>query len=460
MWKRVPVVYWLTLSVSAVVFLLWLLPIFAIAQSIPTTLGWYEIPNSQLRSVCPNPSAYQQIQGNEGCSAIVEDWAGGALDTTRNRLIIMGGGHGGYAGNELYALDLNTLTMERLNEPSTVIRDGCTNGGTYADGKPVSRHTYNHLEYLPNQDAIFMWGGSQWQCGYFIGDTWFFNLPTLTWTKKSSANGPTANFGRAVAYDSNSNLIYARDDFDLYSYNPASNAWTKRSYSSAGMSDYKTGIIDPIRKKYYLHTNSSGATLYWYDISSPTASVTLQSGQTSGCSGFIGDYRAGWAFDSTQNRIVGWNGGNTIYILNPDTLSCTTVSYSGGPATVPNGTFGRFRYVPSLNLFVVCNSVDANCYTLRLTSGSTSPSTVQTPTVSLTASLASVTSGSSANLTWSSSNASSCSASGGWSGAKPPAGSQSTGSLTATTVFTLACTGSGGSATQSVTVTVTSPSVS
>jgi hypothetical protein len=346
--------------------------------------------------------------------------------------------------------------MERLNEPSTVIRDGCTNGGIYADGKPVARHTYNHLEYLPNEDVVFMWGGSQWQCGYLTGDTWFFNLPTLTWTKKSSANGPTVSFGRAIAYDPNNKLIYARDDFDLYSYNPANNAWTKRSSSSAGMTDYKTGIIDPIRKRYYLHTNSSGATLYWYDISSPTASVALQSGQTLGCSGLIGDYRAGWAFDPTQNKIVGWNGGNTVYILNPDTLTCTTASYSGGPATVPNGTFGRFRYVPSLNIFVVCNSVDANCYTLRLTSGSAPPSTVQTPTVSLTASSTSVPSGSSTTLTWSSSNTNSCTASGGWSGTKAISGSQSTGNLTATTAFTLTCTGSGGSASQSATVTVAS----
>jgi hypothetical protein len=133
----------------------------------------------------------------------VADWAGGAFDTARNRLIIMGGKHGGYAGNEVYALDLDTLTMERLNEPSTVIRDGCTSGGTYADGKPVARHTYNHLEYLPNQDAIFLRGDSQWQCGYFIGDTWLFNLSTLTWTKKSRTNGPTVSFGRAAAYDPN-----------------------------------------------------------------------------------------------------------------------------------------------------------------------------------------------------------------------------------------------------------------
>ena len=72
-------------------------------------------------------------------------------------------------------------------------------------------------------------------------------------------------------------------------------------------------------------------------------------------------------YDAVQDRIVGWNGGDTVYILNPDTLSCTTVSYAGGPTAPGQGTYGRFRYSPSLNVFVVCNNVNQNCHTLRLT---------------------------------------------------------------------------------------------
>lgn len=340
---------------------------------IPSTLGWYEIPNTKLRAVCPPTSTYSQIQGNTGCAAVMGAWSGGSFDTAGNRLIMLGGGHADYAGNELYALDLNTLKMTRLNNPSTTVRDGCTSAGTYGDGTPVARHWYNHLEYLPNQNAVFAWGGSQWLCGGFSGQTWLFDLATLTWMQKTSTNGPKSGYGRAVAYDANSGLVYARDDYDLLSFNPAANTWTKRSSTQVGMSDSKTGLIDPVRKKYFIHTDLTGARLYWYDISSTTASVTLQSGTTSGCSGFIGNYGAGWAFDPVQNRIVGWNGGSTVYILNPDTLTCTTVSHSGGPTAEPNGTFGRFRYSPSLNVFVACNMVDSNCYTLRLTSGTGTP---------------------------------------------------------------------------------------
>jgi hypothetical protein len=57
-------------------------------------------------------------------------------------------------------------------------------------------------------------------------------------------------------------------------------------------------------------------------------------------------------------------------------------------------------------------------------------------------------------LTWNSTNATSCSASGGWTGTEPTNGTKSTGSLSTTTTYTLSCTGAGGNATQSVTVTV------
>jgi len=59
-----------------------------------------------------------------------------------------------------------------------------------------------------------------------------------------------------------------------------------------------------------------------------------------------------------------------------------------------------------------------------------------------------------ATLSWTSSSATSCTASNGWSGAKVTSGSESTGSLTSNKTYTLTCTGAGGSATNLVTVNV------
>lgn len=83
------------------------------------------------------------------------------------------------------------------------------------------------------------------------------------------------------------------------------------------------------------------------------------------------------------------------------------------------------------------------------------PSAAPAPTVALSASPTRVSAKGSSTLSWSSSNASSCNGmiSDGWSGAMPLSGSTVV-RLVADTTYTLACAGSGGSASKSVTVTV------
>ena len=90
----------------------------------------------------------------------------------------------------------------------------------------------------------------------------------------------------------------------------------------------------------------------------------------------------------------------------------------------------------------------------QATDGGTPPP--PSPTVNLSADPTSLQSGGSSQLSWSSTNASSCTASGGWTGSKQTSGNQTVGPLSSTTTFTLSCTGSGGTAQRSVTVTVTS----
>jgi hypothetical protein len=107
--------------------------------------------------------------------------------------------------------------------------------------------------------------------------------------------------------------------------------------------------------------------------------------------------------------------------------------------------------------------IAAASYMLVSCSGGGAPATATggaapapAPTVTLTAKPATVAAGSSATLTWTSTNATSCRASGGWSGARPVAGTESTAAIPTTTSYTLTCTGMGGSAQAAVTVTIMS----
>jgi hypothetical protein len=76
------------------------------------------------------------------------------------------------------------------------------------------------------------------------------------------------------------------------------------------------------------------------------------------------------------------------------------------------------------------------------------------PGVSLSANPPSVGEQGSTTLEWNSSNADSCNASGGWSGARETSGSEVVGPLSADVTYSLACSGPGGTGTDSVTVTV------
>ena len=67
-----------------------------------------------------------------------------------------------------------------------------------------------------------------------------------------------------------------------------------------------------------------------------------------------------------------------------------------------------------------------------------------------------ITSGSSVSLSWTSSNATSCVASIDWSGSKSTSGTQTVSTITSYKAFNITCTGSGGSATDTVIVNVTS----
>jgi hypothetical protein len=73
--------------------------------------------------------------------------------------------------------------------------------------------------------------------------------------------------------------------------------------------------------------------------------------------------------------------------------------------------------------------------------------------VTLTAQPASITTGGSATLTWTASQANACTASGGWSGSKSATGGTETVTPTATTTYTLRCVGTT-EETKNVTVTV------
>lgn len=111
-----------------------------------------------------------------------------------------------------------------------------------------------------------------------------------------------------------------------------------------------------------------------------------------------------------------------------------------------------------------CDGSSPTSYNWSLTVNGTSISGTHTcapaiplPVVTLTASPSTIDPGDSSTLTWTVSEATSCTASGGWAGAKAVGGGSEIVSPSVTTTYNLSCTGAGGT-TEATPVTVTSPS--
>jgi Cellulase (glycosyl hydrolase family 5)/Putative Ig domain len=95
-------------------------------------------------------------------------------------------------------------------------------------------------------------------------------------------------------------------------------------------------------------------------------------------------------------------------------------------------------------------SASLPAFSIQVTAG------VTNPTVALNASPSTVTAGSASTLSWSSTNASSCVASGSWSGSMGVSGTKGTGALSNTVTYTITCSGASGTtpASQSAKVAV------
>ena len=347
--------------------------------------GFCELANTKLESVCPDPSKYPDIQANEGCSGVINDWSGGAADEKRSRLIIWGGGHRGYFGNEVYALDLTSVSMQRLNDPSSIAGvdvNDCTSPEAYADGRPSSRHTYDGLAVIPDADEMFELSGAGIPCGYAVQGTWTLRLGAI----ESSPNGKAApwaemkpspfpnkaSYGVVSDYDPGTKTVIVNDTYNLWSYDLGANQYTLLNDSDATGAhiDYHmTGRVDPKRKLFIAvgGTLASGGGMQVFDIGSGSDHAQQDwTKQVTGCDALLSANSPGFAYDAGRDRFVGWAGGNTVYLFDPVAKKCETRTYGGGPKAQENGTFGRFRYFPALGVFAIVNDPNANAYTLRL----------------------------------------------------------------------------------------------
>lgn len=326
---------------------------------------WYEVPNTTMDSVQPNP-----VPDPGYISAVMGAWGGGAFDTKRDRLIVWGGGHTDYSGNEIYVFDLATLKWSRITDPSPFPPgdgDNRDDKVQHPDGAPISRHSYNYIAYIPDPvDRFFVGGGAGiWSSGQFEDtNTYLFDFDNLEWETKSTC--PVAYIAAfcAVAADGRVWQHGAGPASDLAVYDATNDTWTNHADDGGWFSYAYTCEVDTTRNRLLAVGNNR--TLAW-DLNNPNQTVTTL--QTTGDTEVEDSESPGLAYHAGSDRLIAWIGGASVYALDPDTNTWTKIDTTGAVspgAAAGNGTFGRFRYSPTSDLFVTVSAVNRNVFVYRL----------------------------------------------------------------------------------------------
>jgi hypothetical protein len=385
---------------------IWSIVLFC-ALSLPPLLaqGWQDLPNTKMSAVCTYPGSYN-------CAAVVASWSGGIADTTRNRLIVHGGGHGDSSDNAVYALSLTgTPGWSRIVNAGPPNPNYNTSCPISVDGStPNSSHTYDGLSYDFLHDLMIMLHGPV-NCsnGTHYGDLWSLNLGTLQWLRLDPVNGALGHQPKDYytpvpmtnSFDPNTGLSFISTTAELWSYNASTNTYVLLN-QSLSVPYTSVSVIDPVRKLLiFIGSQGPGVQYGIAGANSPGIAVvnlapgsnylaTNWSNLVSGCAIPFGSAFPGVAYHNPSGTIMIWpNFGGTVYQFDPGTKICTPLVFSGGPpdskdyngASYSSGTSGRFQYFPPLDAFVVVNSVFNDAFMLTLGPAPPPPAPIITSTL-------------------------------------------------------------------------------
>ncbi|AKF03760.1 hypothetical protein [Sandaracinus amylolyticus] len=311
---------------------------------IPAGLGWHELDDTRLADVCD--PAYGQ------CEFVVSSWSGATIDAEGARMFVWGGGGTGeYRGNQVFELELDTLTMRAIDAPIGV---GATCEESDFRERPPPRATYDGLEWIPALQRMLAYGGAQWCNGM---DAQLYDPATATWERVPV---PAASMYPhvALAYDRDRGVIVSAPG-SLWIFDPAVRALTR--IADAPIDSFNvTATIDTRRRRFAAFGNG----VYWeLDL----ATNTISRPALTGCEAALAQPAPGFVYDSAGDQYVTWGGGDDVVLIDPETHVCTTLTFQDGPGPqVTQGTFGRFAYFPTHDVFVLVNAASQNVFALRL----------------------------------------------------------------------------------------------
>lgn len=348
----------------------------------PPSGGSVQLVGNLLSTLDPCPARtcpYSLVMGQAGVMA----YSGMAFCPdygTKGALVIAGGGHGDYAGNEVYRFDLATLQWARISEPSTALNG--TQGdvdptfdkvhGEYADGSPGSSHTYDHLRCIPGKNELIRIGAAAVYSGSICaGWAHAWDLTTGKARRASSNSYDMANSQGCTVYDSKRNKVWvtrAGASTVFASYDPTTETFTPVANFRANFG------FDPVAFHYpagdLMVIQSFGGSTYTVpndfmlsavDLANPGAGakpITLTGDLPPAMQPFI---NTGWGVDWSDDHgaafcCPGDPDRSSIYKLTPTANKYAwTVAKIALPTPLPlgirSGVYGRWKYCPTIKKF-------------------------------------------------------------------------------------------------------------
>jgi Cadherin-like domain len=325
---------------------------------------------------------------------IIGAWGSMTWDPNRRQLVIWGGGHANYAGNDVYLFSAADLRWRRASLPSAVhapfddLRFFAIDGPLNA---PISAHTYDNQEFLPLADRFITFGGASYNTGnaFILADGVTRTGPYLWDPSRAGADMVGGTPGSHVNPAIFPNVIGGRmwmnrnavavngigasrpDSFvngtsayvveqgiesilvseqpgtggDLFRYripdvdDASLDRWDLIGPGLSSYSDQGAGAYDPERR-LYLRTakiNSSGYGIVMWNVATPNpANSPIRFVPPSVDGQFVLSKLYGMDFDPRRAVFVLWNGDGKVWHLKPPASgpAFTATGWTVAPAPV------------------------------------------------------------------------------------------------------------------------------
>ncbi|MDA8017672.1 MAG: hypothetical protein MPN21_09515 [Thermoanaerobaculia bacterium] len=346
------------------------------AQTNPTLLdlpsGWTELAGSDMASAgWPLVPDCDYGAPCEIASGGIIAYSGAALDSERRRIVLWGGGHNDFFGNQLLLFDLLQLQWQVEQPPTSILQYELDEQGEavsaykFMNGLPVSRHTYDHIGIIDHLGGVlFSFSGAcadapLYNAGSSFGDVWTYDFVAGAWTDHTPFVTGGQDFyltepGASGEYDPVTERWYHLTAEGIWSYDFESRNWA-RITESGHPGIERSSVLDTARRKIWSYGGDYGgdATLSAFDIDDGVFEIVSFDNPPGVRSA------AGLTYDPISDRLVlfGGSSDSSIWTYDPESMTWAEHTEAGGPPG--SAVYSRFLYDPIHDLFLLVHSPES-----------------------------------------------------------------------------------------------------